>query len=181
MTDVGLERVKAAITHHPNFPIEGVLFHDVFPIFRDPQLLELLVGQLFSHITATNTKVDVVVGLDARGFLIGPQLAARLGASFVPIRKKGKLPGLCVSVESTKEYGKDILEIQRDAIAEGATVVLVDDLMATGGTMAAAVELIKTVGAVPAECVCIVGLPELNGPEKVDAPCFSLIDLPAGC
>lgn len=103
MADV--ERVKAAVAAIPDFPLPGILFRDLFPVFRKPELVELIITHLLSHIATKHEKVDVVVGLDARGFLFGPILAMRLGAAFVPVRKQGKLPGKCVRVTYEKEYG----------------------------------------------------------------------------
>eukprot|EP00055_Hartaetosiga_balthica_P018519 m.134672 g.134672 ORF g.134672 m.134672 type:complete len:183 (+) comp9670_c0_seq1:74-622(+) len=178
----GLAYVEGLVKHHENFPIKGILFHDIFPVLRDPLGFEILMNEMFSAITANvKDKVDIVVGLDARGFLFGPVLASRLGASFVPIRKKGKLPGECISIESVKEYGKDVLEIQSDSIKEGQTVVIVDDLLATGGTLSASVQLVNKAGGKVALCICAIGLPELKGEEKVDAKCVTLLDMADGC
>lgn len=106
MTEMDIDRVKEAITAIPDFPLPGILFRDIFPVFRDPQLVEILITHLLSRICTRQRKVDVVVGLDARGFLFGPILAMRLGAAFVPVRKVGKLPGKCVKATYTKEYGE---------------------------------------------------------------------------
>ena len=127
--------LQAHVRQYPDFPAPGILFEDVFPLFRDPQChadliraLELFVGPPGGGPGAP----DVVVGLDARGFLFGPSLALRLGAGFAPVRKPGKLPGATERVSYVKEYGADHFEIQRDAVRPGQTVLVVDDLMATG-------------------------------------------------
>eukprot|EP00048_Salpingoeca_helianthica_P014693 m.223041 g.223041 ORF g.223041 m.223041 type:complete len:184 (+) comp16162_c0_seq1:29-580(+) len=180
--DAGLEFVKSLITHHENFPAPGILFHDVFPIFRNPRALEIMVAHLLSMISAKHPKVDAIVGLDARGFLFGPILAQRLQCAFVPVRKGGKLPGPCISVSSTKEYGKgDVQEIQSGAFEPGAVCVIVDDLLATGGTLLAASTLVEKLGGVVAGCYCIVELAELNGAARVGRPCAALFTMPAGC
>jgi adenine phosphoribosyltransferase len=101
-----IERIKGAITAIPDFPLPGILFRDIFPIFQKPELFELVITHLLNHIVTRHQKVDVIVGLDARGFLFGPTLACRLGAAFVPVRKRGKLPGKCVQVTYKKEYGE---------------------------------------------------------------------------
>lgn len=114
-------------------------------------------------------------GLDARGFLFGPILSLNLNLPFVPVRKSGKLPGPTVKVSSTKEYGKDVLEMQVDGIQKGQEVVIVDDLLATGGTLQAACQLVKDAGGEVLECVLIVELEELDGKSKVPAPCYCLL------
>ena len=111
----------------------GILFEDILPIFADPSLFEALVHALELHIKQTFTeKPDVIVGLDARGFLFGPTLALRLGAAFVPVRKRGKLPGPCETAEYMKEYGADFFQMQADAVKPGQKVLIVDDIIATG-------------------------------------------------
>ena len=124
--------------------------------------------RLVGHVQSAYGRVDVIVGLDSRGFLFGPTLATRLGAAFVPIRKKGKLPGACQTVTYVKEYGKDEFDIQSDSIAKGQTCIVLDDLLATGGTMLAAVDLIRRVGGKPLECLVVIELPALGGRKKID-------------
>lgn len=121
-------------------------------------------------------KPDVIVGLDARGFLLGPVIAMRLGAAFVPVRKSGKLPGSVEVVKYEKEYGVDQFEMQAGAVAPGQKVVVIDDLIATGGSAAAAGELVKKAKGVTLEYLFIVGLPFLKGHEKLDAPVYSMIE-----
>jgi adenine phosphoribosyltransferase len=124
--------LKSALRQFPDFPSPGILFEDILPIFAHPQLHGDLVRALELHVSQTFAKPDVVVGLEARGFLFGPSLALRLGAAFVPIRKKGKLPGPCETAGYEKEYGTDFFQIQSDAIKEGQKVLVVDDIIATG-------------------------------------------------
>jgi adenine phosphoribosyltransferase len=130
----GLERVRSLITAIPDFPKPGILFRDLFPVFRDPLALEALIAHLTTHLLSLNVPIHVIVGIEARGFLLGPILALRLGASFVPVRKPGKLPGPVVNVSYEKEYGVDIVEMQQGAIHSGQNVIVIDDLIATGGS-----------------------------------------------
>ena len=128
-------QLTAAIHQYPDFPSPGILFEDIFPIFRDAQLHEAFISALELQIATCfgeSIKLDVVVGLEARGFTFGPSLALRLGAAFVPVRKKGKLPGETVTASYEKEYGQDLFEMQCDSINPGQKVVIVDDLVATG-------------------------------------------------
>jgi len=133
-----LSRLKVRLTkslkHFPDFPTPGILFEDIFPLFADPNLLVDLIRalELFVLQSFPNTKIDTVVGLDARGFLIGPSLALKLGAGFAPVRKKGKLPGPTVRATYTKEYGTDEFEMQEGAIKGDANVLILDDIIATG-------------------------------------------------
>lgn len=127
-------RLRAALRQFPDFPSPGILFEDILPIFTDPSLHEALIRSLELQVLESynGQKPDVVVGLEARGFLMGPSLALRLGASFVPVRKQGKLPGPCVTQAYEKEYGQDFFQMQSDAIKPGQKVLVVDDIIATG-------------------------------------------------
>ena len=127
-------RIRSSLRQFPDFPSPGILFEDILPIFADPTLHEALLRSLELHILEAcgNQKPDVIIGLEARGFLIGPSLALRLGASFVPVRKKGKLPGPCVTQSYDKEYGQDFFQMQADAVKSGQKVIIVDDIIATG-------------------------------------------------
>ncbi|KAI4520449.1 phosphoribosyltransferase-like protein [Schizophyllum commune] len=179
MSDVDF--IRSHLTAHPDFPKKGIVFLDIFPILRDPVAFETLITHFIYHLTSKTIpssptkKVDVVVGLDARGFLIGPIIALRLGAAFVPVRKSGKLPGACVNASYQKEYGTDVFELQEDAISEGQTVVVIDDLIATGGSAKAAGELVAKRGGKTLEYLFIVELPFLKGAEQLDAPSYSII------
>ncbi|KAI8924476.1 phosphoribosyltransferase-like protein, partial [Entophlyctis helioformis] len=148
---------------------------DIFPIFENPKATETLVNYLVSHLTGEGKpKVDVVIGLDSRGFLLGPWLANRLGAAFVPIRKTGKLPPPVHKVGYTKEYGTDFFEISQVAVKPGQNVVVFDDLIATGGSAKAAGELVQLCGGKTIEYIFFVELTFLNGKAALDAPTFSL-------
>ncbi|CAO1621823.1 unnamed protein product [Parajaminaea phylloscopi] len=190
MADV--EYLKSLFEFHPDFPQPGVNFCDILPVLRDPIAFETLITHLLHHIFTVTlpklregasgpVKIDAVVGLDARGFLFGPQLAQRLGAAFLPVRKRGKLPGECVQAEYVKEYGKDIFELPSRKIesASGgpANVIIVDDLIATGGSAAAAGELVRKVGGKTVEYLFVVGIPFLKGAEKLDAPAYNLVEV----
>lgn len=136
---------------------------DIFTALLNGRVCTAIRDLLVDHVKKSELKPDVIVGLDARGFLFGFSLAAELGIPFVPIRKKGKLPGKCQSYEYTLEYGSDVLEIQENSIAAGQNVLIVDDLLATGGTLNAACELIKKMRANVLEIVVLMELKPLNG------------------
>lgn len=125
-------KLQQALRQFPDFPSPGILFEDILPIFADPALHEALIRALELHVTHGAERPDVVVGLEARGFLFGPSLALRLGASFVPVRKKGKLPGPCETASYQKEYGEDFFQMQSDGVKRGQKVLIVDDIIATG-------------------------------------------------
>ena len=126
-------KLRTALRQFPDFPSPGVLFEDILPIFADPSLHEALIRCLELHILELyGEKPDLIVGLEARGFLFGPSLALRMGLSFVPVRKKGKLPGPCETQSYEKEYGPDYFQIQADSLKQGQRVVVVDDIIATG-------------------------------------------------
>jgi len=169
------------MTTHPDFPKKGILFLDIFPLFRNPLVFETLITHLVHRLTShtipasPSKKIDAVVGLDARGFLIGPVIALRLGAAFVPVRKQGKLPGKCVSAIYEKEYGADSFEMQLGSIQPGQNVVVIDDLIATGGSAKAAGELVAKQGGRTLEYLFIVELPFLKGAAALDAPVYSIV------
>lgn len=125
-------QLKAGLRQFPDFPSPGILFEDIMPLFADPILHNALVDALVLEVQQHYTAVDVIVGLDSRGFLFGPSLALRLNAGFVPVRKQGKLPGPTETAGFKKEYGEDFFQIQSDAIKSGQKVIIVDDIIATG-------------------------------------------------
>lgn len=155
-----------------DFPIPGIDFVDIMPLFANPEahaaLLDALVLQIAETFATTGAaKPDVIVGLDARGFLFGPGLALRLGVGFAAVRKKGKLPGPCVTAEYVKEYGKDLFQMQEDAIREGQNVLVVDDIIATGGSAKAAADLVAQLKGNVMGFLFILEIPGLNGREKL--------------
>ncbi|KAI0028689.1 adenine phosphoribosyltransferase [Vararia minispora EC-137] len=176
MADVAY--IRSLLKEHPDFPKKGIVFLDIFPLFKQPRAVETLLAHLVHHLAlSVDSQVDVVVGLDARGFLFGPPLALRLGAAFVPVRKRGKLPGECVRASYVKEYGEDIFEMQADAIQPGQNVVVVDDLIATGGSASAAAELVLKQGGTLREFLFLIELTFLGGTKKLPAPAYSMIKI----
>ncbi|XP_075795988.1 adenine phosphoribosyltransferase [Pelodiscus sinensis] len=160
----------------PDFPSPGVVFRDITPLLKDPIAFGAMIDIWEDHLKTRYSMVDYIAGLDARGFLFGPVLAQRLGIGFVLIRKKGKLPGPTKSVSYDLEYGQAELEIQSDALKPGEKVILVDDLLATGGTMRAACELIQKLKADVLECSVVIELKSLQGAEKLKpVPVYSLL------
>ncbi|KAK7115021.1 adenine phosphoribosyltransferase-like [Littorina saxatilis] len=170
-----LDQVKSLISSHPDFPKPGILFRDIFPVFRNPKVFRHLIDLLCEHVKTAVPKAEVIIGLESRGFLFGPMMAEQLGIAFAPVRKAGKLPGKCRSVSYSLEYGTDKFEIQDESVKPGQSVVIVDDLLATGGTMKAAVELLEGLGAKVDECLVVIELKDLNGKAKVTKPFHSLI------
>lgn len=172
---MGVEALADKIRKIENWPQKGILFHDITPILQSAEYFRLLVDLLVYRYMGQ--KVDVVAGLDARGFIIGAALAYQLNVGFVPIRKKGKLPFDTVSQSYALEYGEATVEIHTDAIKPGARVLLVDDLVATGGTMLAGVELIRKLGGEVIEAAAILEFTDLDGGKKIresGAPLFTL-------
>ncbi|KAF2677330.1 adenine phosphoribosyltransferase 1 [Lentithecium fluviatile CBS 122367] len=167
--------LKAALRQFPDFPSPGILFEDILPIFANPQLHEELLRALELHVAQAYEKPDVIVGLEARGFLFGPSLALRLGAAFVPVRKQGKLPGPCETAGYQKEYGEDFFQMQKDGVRPGQKVLVVDDIIATGGSAAAAGSLVKKLGGTLLGYVFMLELDFLKGRAKLDAPVYTLL------
>lgn len=172
---MGVEALADKIRKIENWPQKGILFHDITPVLQSAEYFRLLVDLLVYRYMGQ--KVDVVAGLDARGFIISAALAYQLNVGFVPIRKKGKLPFDTVSQSYALEYGEATVEIHTDAIKPGARVLLVDDLVATGGTMLAGVELIRKLGGEVIEAAAILEFTDLDGGKKIresGAPLFTL-------
>jgi len=158
--------VKDYIRTIVDFPHEGIMFRDVTTLFSDPRGFRMAVDQMLHPYAGQ--RIDKVVGLEARGFILGGAIAHQLGCGFVPIRKKGKLPGTTISQEYKLEYGEAIMEIHDDAIQPGETILLVDDLLATGGTAEAGIILIERLGGKIIGCDFIIDLPELGGRKKLE-------------
>jgi|SRR5690625_4056909 len=164
--------VKNAIRTVPNWPQPGVMFRDITTVLQDRRVFRILIDA-FVH-RYHNESVTAIVGVDARGFIVGAPLAYELNAAFVPVRKKGKLPFDTVSESYTLEYGTAEVELHQDALAAGDRVILVDDLIATGGTMLAAASLIRRLGAELLECAAIIDLVDLGGAQKLRAEGLSV-------
>ena len=158
--------IKSKIRTIPDFPKQGIMFRDITTLLKDPEGFHLCIYDLKEHYK--HHPIDVIAGIESRGFILGAALAYALGKGFVPIRKHGKLPGEIISQEYDLEYGKDKIEIHKDAIAAGANVLLIDDLIATGGTALAAAKLIEQLGANVLECAFIVDLPEVGGKKRLE-------------
>lgn len=192
-------RLHQSLRQYPDFPSKGIVFEDILPWFADVDLHQSLLRALELHVTthygeSPHSKPDVILGLEARGFLFGPSLALALGAGFVPVRKHGKLPGPTETAAYKKEYGEDWFQIQRDAIKEGQRVLVVDDIIATGmpfcsrlktgwllmefsagGSAAAAGSLVKASGGILLGYVFLLELDFLQGRTKLDAPVHTLL------
>jgi adenine phosphoribosyltransferase len=167
--------IKSKVRSIPDWPIKGVIFRDITTLLEDPQAYKAICSIFYKRYV--NEKVNKIVGIDARGFLFGSVLAYELGIGFVPIRKKGKLPHKTISQSYTLEYGEATIEIHEDAISGGDRVVIVDDLMATGGTIAASAALVEKLGGDLLECAFVIELPDLKGREKMgNRNCFAIIE-----
>ena len=150
-----------------DFPHEGIMFRDVTTLFADPRGFRMCIDQMLHPYAGQ--PIDKVVGLEARGFILGGAIAHQLGTGFVPVRKKGKLPGTTISQDYKLEYGEAIVEIHDDAIEAGERILIVDDLLATGGTAEAGIKLIERLGGDIVGCSFIVDLPELGGRKKLQS------------
>lgn len=160
-----MSNLKNLIREVPDFPKAGINFYDITTLLKDPEGLHETVNALAAEFE--DTKVDTVIGVEARGFIFAPALAYHLGAGFVPVRKPRKLPAECASISYDLEYGQDTLEIHRDAIGEGHRVLIADDLLATGGTARAVVDLVEGLGGQVLGLVFVVELEFLPGREKL--------------
>ncbi|MGA1825579.1 MAG: adenine phosphoribosyltransferase [bacterium] len=162
-----MEEIKQKIRTIPNFPKEGIMFRDITTLLKDPAGFKLAVEVFVKRYR--NIDIDCVMGIEARGFILGGAVAYELGKGFVPIRKPGKLPAEVVSEEYALEYGTDKVEMHKDAIKKGDRCLIIDDLLATGGTMLAACNLAQKLGAKIVECAFIVELPDLGGKNKLSS------------
>lgn len=160
-----MENLKKMIRQVPDFPKPGINFYDITTLLKHPEGLKLTVDALAAEFSGT--EVDAVVGIEARGFIFAPALAYHLNAGFVPVRKPRKLPAECASISYDLEYGQDTLEIHRDAIGDGHRVIIADDLLATGGTAKAVVDLVEDLGGRVAGLVFVVELEFLPGRKKL--------------
>jgi adenine phosphoribosyltransferase len=163
----------------PDWPAPGVQFRDITPLLQDPQVFRVLIDAFVQRYMQRDLRPDAVAGLDARGFILGAVVAYELGVGFVPIRKKGKLPFTTVEETYELEYGSATVELHTDAVQAGDRVLLIDDLIATGGTMMAGKKLLEKLGAEVMEGAAIVDLPELGGSSRLrdsGLPLFTLVD-----
>ncbi len=159
--------IKSLIRTIPDYPKPGVQFRDITTLLKDAKGLRLTVERIVDHFSGR--PIDKVAGIEARGFLFGPAIALQLGIGFIPLRKRGKLPGTTIGEDYTLEYGTDRLEMHTDAVETGERLLLVDDLLATGGTALAAIRLIEQAGGQIAGCAFIVELPDLGGGRRIEA------------
>ena len=167
--------LKKTIRNIPDFPKKGIIFRDITTLIKDGPAFREAVDKLYERYK--DMEIDLVVGIESRGFIFGSVLAYKLRVGFVPVRKAGKLPAKTIREEYDLEYGKDVVEIHADAISKGQKVLIVDDLIATGGTVAAAARLVERLGGEVVENCFIIGLPDLKGKEKLKKyKYFSLID-----
>jgi adenine phosphoribosyltransferase len=149
----------------PNYPKEGIMFRDITTLLKDPEGFKTTINLLVEKYK--DAPIDYIAGIEARGFILGSALAYALGLGFIPVRKKGKLPGKTITQSYNLEYGSDVIEIHEDALHKGAKVLLIDDLIATGGTAIGAITLIEKVGGEIYETAFVVDLPELGGAKKI--------------
>ena len=165
--------IKDHIRSIPDFPKQGILFYDISTLLAHPDAWQVTMGRMAKLIS--RHQPDVLAGIESRGFLIAAPLALKLGLGFIMVRKKGKLPGKTIRHEYALEYGTDTVEVQHDAIRKGDRVVVLDDLLATGGTLNAAVELLNKMGAEVVGAACLIELAFLNGRAKLSIPFDSLV------
>ena len=158
--------IKSRVRTVPHYPKPGIMFRDITTVLKDPVGLRATIDELARHYA--NVKIDKIAAIESRGFIIGAPLAYTLGVGFVPIRKKGKLPAETIGHDYELEYGSDRIEIHTDAIAKGERVLLVDDLIATGGTAEAAVILIEKMGGKIVECCFMIDLPDIGGRKRIE-------------
>jgi len=165
--------LKQHIRSIPDFPKPGILFYDISTLLAHPEAWRATVERLAEEVRPQ--RPDLLIGIESRGFLVAAPLAFAIGGGFAMVRKKGKLPGRTIRYSYDLEYGTDTIEIQEDAISPGQRVVIVDDLLATGGTMQAAVELIRRQGGAAVAGACIIELGFLNGRRRVEVPVTSMV------
>ncbi len=167
--------LKSRIRTIPDFPKPGIQFRDITTLLKDPFGFRKLVDDLVQPFAGK--RIDAVAGIEARGFIIGGAVAHQLSVGFIPVRKKGKLPGETIGQDYELEYGTDRVEIHRDAITQGETVLIVDDLIATGGTAVATLDLLRQAGAEVVGCSFVVDLPDLGGRKRLEEKGVSVLTL----
>ena len=167
--------LKSSVRSIVDWPIKGVIFRDLTTLMKDPAALKKSCDILYDRYKDQN--IDKIVGIDARGFVFGAVLAYKLGIGFIPVRKKGKLPAETIEESYSLEYGAGTLEIHKDSIDKGERVVIVDDLIATGGTAGATVNIVRQLGAEIVECAFLIELPDLKGKEQIkDCDVFAMME-----
>jgi adenine phosphoribosyltransferase len=169
--------VKSRIRTIPNYPKKGIMFRDITTLIKDPVGFRLVIDNITQHYIENGIPFDTIVGIEARGFIIGGALSYTLGKGFVPIRKAGKLPGVVEEQEYALEYGTDTIEIHQDALIKGERVLVIDDLLATGGTALAAAALIEKLGGKIYEMAFIVNLPDVGGEAKLKEKGYDIFSL----
>lgn len=158
----------------PDFPVKGILFKDITTLTKDPKAFAQAIEEMLTPFA--DKEIDSVVAIESRGFIFGAPIALRLGAGFVPVRKEGKLPAATIKAEYSLEYGSNVLEIHKDAIQQGQRVLIIDDLLATGGTAKATVELVEALGGVVVGATFLIDLAFLHGTDKLEGyETFSVI------
>jgi len=165
--------IKDHIRTVPDFPKPGVQFYDISTLLAEPDAWQVTMGRLAKSVS--RHAPDILAGIESRGFLVAAPLALKLGMGFVMVRKEGRLPGSTIRHEYSLEYGADVIEIQSDAVAKGQRVVILDDLLATGGTLSAAADLFKKAGAEVVGAACIIELTFLRGRDKLNMPFDALV------
>nr|UVX24209.1 adenine phosphoribosyl transferase 1 [Isodon rubescens] len=174
VTDDRIPRIASTIRVIPDFPKPGILFQDITTLLLDPKAFKDTIDLFVERYKGQN--ISVIAGIEARGFIFGPPIALAIGAKFVPMRKPKKLPGEVISEEYSLEYGTDTMEMHVGAVEAGERAVIVDDLIATGGTLNAAIRLLERVDVTVVECACVIELKELKGREKLGGkPLFVLV------
>ncbi len=177
MDDKLANQLKGLVRTIPNYPKEGIMFRDITTILSDAQGFKTCIDALSSKYEHSN--IEAVAGIEARGFILGGAIADHLGTGFVPLRKKGKLPWKTIGEEYELEYGTDVIEIHEDAVKPGERILLVDDLIATGGTAEAGIKLLRRAGAEVIGACFVIDLPDLGGKAKIEGlevPCHVLIE-----
>ncbi|MEE9524510.1 MAG: adenine phosphoribosyltransferase [Thermodesulfovibrionales bacterium] len=166
--------IKSKIRTIPDYPKKGIMFRDITTLIKDPVGFRLVIDNFTQRYIKGDVDFDVIVGIESRGFIIGGALSYALGKGFIPIRKSGKLPAEKITHEYDLEYGTDTIEMHIDSISKGTKVLLVDDLLATGGTALAAAALIEKLGGIIAEMTFIVNLPDVGGADKLKAKGYTV-------
>ena len=168
-----MDHIKNKIRTIPDFPKPGILFRDITTLLADPEAFKSVIDMFVKHYQ--EEQIDLVVGIESRGFIVGAPLALHLKKGFIPVRKAGKLPGPTHEIEYDLEYGSDQVEVHKDAIESGSRVLMVDDLLATGGTMEGCSKLIEKAGGIITGYAFVIELIDLNGRTRLNKPVYSLV------